>query len=353
MTVKPDASTRPATATAPARAGLLFGIGAYGLWGLLPLYFLTLAPAGPVEIVSDRVLFSLVVCFVLIAVTRAWRSLGAVLRSGRVFWALALAAALIAVNWLTYTFGVLTGHTIEAALGYFINPLVSVLLGVLVLKERLRPIQWAAVGTGAVAVVVLTVAYGQVPWIALILAFSFGFYGLVKNRVGAKVDAVTSLTVETIVLAPVALGVVVWLGVAGTLTLTGYGAGHFWLLAASGIITAVPLLFFGAAARRLPMTTIGLLQYIAPVMQFIMAVTVLGEHMAPERWIGFGIVWLALAVLTADMLLVSRRRRMNLRRAGLATQSEAQSAADLADREDSAAVAAQTSTGQLRAPHEA
>jgi chloramphenicol-sensitive protein RarD len=278
---------------------------------------MTLAPAGSVEIVADRVLFSLVVCLVLIAVTRSWRALADVFRSGRTFWALALAAGLIAVNWLTYTFGVLSGQTIEAALGYFINPLVSVLLGVLVLKERLRPLQWAAVGTGAVAVVVLTVAYGRVPWIALILAFSFGFYGLVKNRVGAKVDAVTSLTMETIVLTPFALGVVGWLGAAGTLTLTGHGAGHFWLLAASGIITAVPLLLFGAAARRLPMTTVGLLQYLAPLLQFTMAVTVLGEHMAPERWIGFGIVWAALAVLTADMLLVSRRRRAALRRAGL------------------------------------
>jgi chloramphenicol-sensitive protein RarD len=278
---------------------------------------MTLAPAGSVEIVADRVLFSLVVCLVLIAVTRSWRALADVFRSGRTFWALALAAGLIAVNWLTYTFGVLSGQTIEAALGYFINPLVSVLLGVLVLKERLRPLQWAAVGTGAVAVVVLTVAYGRVPWIALILAFSFGFYGLVKNRVGAKVDAVTSLTMETIVLTPFALGVVGWLGAAGTLTLTGHGAGHFWLLAASGIITAVPLLLFGAAARRLPMTTVGLLQYLAPLLQFTMAVTILGEHMAPERWIGFGIVWAALAVLTADMLLVSRRRRAALRRAGL------------------------------------
>ncbi|MGT2461680.1 EamA family transporter RarD [Sinomonas atrocyanea] len=323
MTSEPTAAAPAPVRTAADRArpggatGLLYGIGAYGLWGLLPLYFMTLAPAGPVEIVADRVLFSLVVCLVLIAATRSWRALADVFRSGRTFWALALAAGLIAVNWLTYTFGVLSGQTIEAALGYFINPLVSVLLGVLVLKERLRPLQWAAVGTGALAVVVLTVAYGRVPWIALILAFSFGFYGLVKNRVGAKVDAVTSLTMETIVLTPFALGVVGWLGAAGTLTLTGHGAGHFWLLAASGIITAVPLLFFGAAARRLPMTTIGLLQYLAPLLQFTMAVTVLGEHMAPERWVGFGIVWAALAVLTVDMLLVSGRRRAALRRAGL------------------------------------
>ena len=325
------APARAASGTAPANpagppassVGLLFGIGAYGLWGLLPLYFITLAPAGPVEIVADRVLFSLVVCFALLTVARSWRAFGAVLRSGRAFGALALAAALIGINWLTYTYGVLNGQAIEASLGYFINPIVSVLLGVLVLKESLRPLQWAAVGIGGIAVLVLSVAYGQVPWIALILAFSFGFYGLVKNRVGATVDAVTSLTVETVVLTPAALGVVAWLAAAGTLTLTGHGPGHFWLLAASGVITATPLLFFGAAARRLPMTTIGLLQYIAPLSQFLLAVTLLGEHMAPGRWIGFGIVWLAILILTADTLLTARRRRAGLRAAGLAAGGSA------------------------------
>ena len=321
MTVTPP-DAQPAQPQTPlqdhrpsATAGLLYGIGAYGLWGLLPLYFVTLAPAGPVEIVADRVVFSLVVCLVLIAVTRSWRALSAVFRSPRVFGALTLAAVLIAVNWLTYTYGVLSGQAIEASLGYFINPLVSVLLGVLALKERLRPLQWAAVGIGFVAVLVLAVAYGRMPWIALILAFSFGFYGLVKNRVGATVDAVTSLTAETVVLTPLAVAAIVWLGTAGALTLTGNGPGHFALLAASGVVTATPLLFFGASARRLPMTTIGLLQYMAPLLQFILATTVLGEHMGPERWAGFGIVWLALVVLTADMLLATRRRRSAVRAA--------------------------------------
>lgn len=308
MTVKPEARSQTTT-------GLLYGIGAYGLWGLLPLYFVTLAPANPVEIVSDRVIFSLVVCLVLVGVTRSWKALNAVFRSGRIFGALGVAAVLIAINWLTYTYGVLSGQAIEASLGYFINPLVSVLLGVLVLKERLRPLQWAAVGIGFVAVLVLSVAYGQIPWIALILAFSFGFYGLVKNRVGATVDAVTSLTVETVVLTPFALAAVLWLAAAGSLTLLGNGPGHFWLLAASGIITATPLLFFGAAARRLPMTTVGMLQYMAPLLQFILAVTVLGEHMGPERWAGFGIVWLALVVLTVDMLVSTGRRRAAVRAA--------------------------------------
>lgn len=318
MTVKPPALNDPQTDPTEAprtTAGLLYGIGAYGLWGLLPLYFITLAPAGPVEIVSDRVLFSLVVCLVLIAVTRSWASLAAVFRSRRGFGILAVAGVLIAINWLTYTYGVLSGQAIEASLGYFINPLVSVLLGVILLKERLRPLQWTAVAIGFVAVIVLAVAYGRVPWIALILAFSFGFYGFVKNRVGATVAAVTSLTVETVVLTPLALVAVASLGAAGMLTVAVNGPGHFWLLAASGIVTAVPLLFFGASARRLPMTMIGMLQYMTPLLQFLLAVTVLGEHMGPERWAGFGIVWLALVVLTADMLLAGRRRRSAVRAA--------------------------------------
>jgi chloramphenicol-sensitive protein RarD len=283
-------------------AGTLFGFGAYGLWGLLPLYFFALLPAGSVEIVANRVVWSLLFCVLLITVTRSWRALASAFRDRAVFGALALASALIAVNWLTYTYGVTTGQAVEASLGYFINPLVSVLLGVIVLKEKLRALQWAAVGIGFVAVAVLTVSYGKLPWIALTLAFSFGLYGFVKNRVGRKVDAVTSLSVETMVLAPLAGVTMVVLGLSGSATLTTLGPGHFWLLAASGVLTAVPLLFFGASARRLPLTTIGLLQYVAPLLQFVVALLVFKEAMTPDRWIGFGVVWLALLVLTVDML---------------------------------------------------
>lgn len=288
-------------------AGVLFGIGAYGLWGLLPVYFFILMPASAVEIVANRVVWSLIFCALLITITRAWRVLGAAFKDRSVFWPLALAAGLIAINWLTYTFGVTTGHAVETSLGYFINPLVSVLLGVFVLKEKLRPLQWAAVGIGFIAVGVLTYSYGQLPWIALILAFSFGLYGFVKKRVGPKVDALTSLSVETVVLAPFAAITMVVLGVTGAATLTTQGAGHFWLLLASGVITAVPLLFFGASARRLPMTTIGLLQYFAPVLQFVVALTVFNETMTTARWIGFGVVWLALFLLTIDMLRTARK----------------------------------------------
>ncbi len=327
---KPDGSFSPAPLTAPSAAaaaagsaparpaglapvdkdttaGILFGIGAYGLWGLLPLYFFVLAPAGAVEIVANRVVWSLIFCTLLITVTRSWRVLGAAFRNRTVIGPLSIAAALIAVNWLTYTYGVTTGQAVEASLGYFINPLVSVLLGVFVLKEKLRPLQWAAVGIGFVAVGVLTVSYGKLPWIALTLALSFGLYGFVKKRVGPRADAITSLTVETIVLAPVAAAPMIFLAVSGAASLASNGAGHFWLLVASGVITAVPLLFFGASARRLPMTTIGLLQYFAPVLQFIVALVVFKEAMTPDRWAGFGVVWLALLVLTVDMLLTARK----------------------------------------------
>jgi chloramphenicol-sensitive protein RarD len=288
-------------------AGVLFGIGAYGLWGLLPLYFFVLQPASAVEIVANRVLWSLLFCTLLITVTRTWRVLGAAFRNRSVLLTLAIAAGLIAVNWLTYTYGVTTGQAVEASLGYLINPLVSVLLGVFVLKETLRPLQWAAVVIGFIAVIVLTFSYGKLPWIALTLAVSFGLYGFVKKRVGPRVDAITSLTVETIVLAPLAAATMIFLAVSGSASLASHGAGHFWLLVSSGVITAVPLLFFGASARRLPMTTIGLLQYFAPVLQFIVALAVFHEAMTLDRWIGFGVVWLALLVLTVDMRAVARK----------------------------------------------
>jgi chloramphenicol-sensitive protein RarD len=329
----PRGSTSATQATAPAggsgapglkavdketTAGILFGFGAYGLWGLLPLYFFALLPAGAVEIVANRVVWSLLFCVLLITVTRSWGALAAAFRNRAVFGALTIASALIAVNWLTYTYGVTTGQAVEASLGYFINPLVSVLLGVIVLKEKLRALQWAAVGIGFVAVGVLTVSYGKLPWIALTLAFSFGLYGFVKKRVGPKVDAVTSLSVETMVLAPAAGATMVFLGISGSATLTSQGTGHFWLLAASGVLTAVPLLFFGASARRLPLTTIGLLQYVAPVLQFIVALVVFREAMTPDRWIGFGVVWLALLVLTVDMLRATRKNSVAKRRTGQA-----------------------------------
>ncbi|MDO5752563.1 EamA family transporter RarD [Arthrobacter sp.] len=303
----------PKPARSTAASGVLYGVGAYGIWGMLPIYFILLAPANSVEIVANRVVWSVIFCALIITAGKGWRKFATAVRNRRIVSTLAVAGVLIVINWLTYVFAVTTGSAIEAALGYFINPLVSVLIGVVVLKEKLRPLQWMAVSVGFVAVVVLTVSYGKLPWIALVLALSFGSYGFVKNRMGGKVDAITSLSIETAVLTPFAITAMLVLAAIGQTTLTGMGAGHFWLLAASGIITAVPLLFFGASASRLSMTGIGLLQFMTPLIQFVVAIVVLGEHMGLERWIGFAIVWLALAILITDMLW-NFRRNVRLRK---------------------------------------
>lgn len=271
------------------------------------MYFVLLVPANSLEIVANRVLWSLVFCALITTVSRGWGKIKAAARNRRIMGSLTVAGLLIAINWLTYVFAVTTGNAIEASLGYFINPLFSVLLGVFLLKEKLRPLQWLAVGVGFVAVAILTIGYGKLPWVALVLATSFGLYGLVKNRMGKKVDAITSLSLETAALAPLALATMLILTSLGQATLTDRGPGHFWLMAASGVITAVPLLFFGASASRLSLTSIGLLQFVAPLLQFIVAITVLGETMTLERWIGFAVVWVALAILIVDMLRTYRK----------------------------------------------
>ena len=311
-----DAAATPATGTPGPRVphsddsrGLLFAVLAYGLWGVLPLYFLLLAPSGAVEVVAWRVLFSLVFCALLITVLRRWRSLAAVLRQPRVVFTMGLAGLLIYINWTIYVFAALNGQVVEAALGYFINPIVTVFLGVLVLHERLRRIQWVAVGISLLAVIVLTVGYGAPPWISLALAFTFGFYGLIKKRVGGSVDALTGLTLETAWLAPVAIvQLVVVAGLSG-LTFGTVSTWHTLGLLGAGIVTAVPLLLFAAAARRLPLTVIGLVQFVAPVLQFVVGVFVLQEPMPPERWAGFALVWVALIILTVDMVHHARRSR--------------------------------------------
>jgi chloramphenicol-sensitive protein RarD len=291
-------------------AGLVFVLAAYVLWGLLPVYFVQVGAASPFEIVGWRILFSLVFCALLIVVTRSGRSFLALLRDRRVLGALALAGVFIYVNWQVYVVASTSGHIVEASLGYFINPIVTVLLGVLVLRERLRPAQWAAVGVSLLAVLVIAIGYGSFPWIALALACSFGIYGLIKKRVGDRVDAIGGLTIETMWLAPVAVVQLVVVGAAADgLAIASGGAALAWLLAASGVITAVPLLLFAAGARRLPLVTLGLSQYIAPVMQLIVGVVVMGEDMPLGRWLGFGLVWAALVVLTVDMIASGRRAR--------------------------------------------
>ncbi|MGN6752693.1 MAG: EamA family transporter RarD [Intrasporangium sp.] len=289
--------------------GTILGFVAYGLWGFFPLYFDALKPSGAWEILAHRILWTLVFCAIVLVVTRDFRWLGPVLRNGRLVAGITIAALLIATNWVVYVAAVTSGHTSDAALGYFLNPLVTVALGVVVLGERLRFLQWAAVAIGVVAGLYLAFAGGRVPVVALTLAFSFALYGLLKKKLGATLPALHGLTIETLVLAPVAALTLVILGQHGELTFGGHGALHTWLLIGSGVATALPLLCFAAAARRIPLVTVGLIQFITPVLQLLCAVVLLGEHMPTERWIGFAIVWVALIALTVDSLLSLRGSR--------------------------------------------
>jgi chloramphenicol-sensitive protein RarD len=289
----------------PSRHGLLYGVAAYGLWGMVPLYWALLDAPGSIEVLAHRIVWSLLVVAVLLAVGGGFRRVWALDR--RSYLLLGGAAVVVSVNWGTYIWGVVNGHVIETSLGYFINPLVTVLMGVVVLGERLRPVQWAALGLAGVAVLILTIDYGRLPWIALVLAFSFATYGLIKKK--ANVGAVESLAVETAILFLPALGYLVLLGVTGVGAFGQRGIDIDLLLIAAGLVTAVPLLFFGAAAIRIPLTTLGLLQYLAPILQFALGVLVFREAVPPVRLVGFMLVWAALAVLTAEAL-ANRRRRL-------------------------------------------
>ncbi|MEU4572415.1 EamA family transporter RarD [Nonomuraea sp. NPDC023979] len=289
------------------RRGVLFGVAAYAMWGLFPLYWPLLKPSGAVEILAHRIVWSLAAVVAVLLVRRHWSWVKELVRQPRKLGLLTVAAVVITVNWGTYIYAVNTGHVVESALGYFINPLVSVLFGVLLLKERLRPLQWTAVGFGALAVLVLTVNYGRPPYMALVLAVSFAVYGLVKKQ--ANVGAAESLTVETLVLLVPALAYLTFLQQQGQSTFGTLGAGHAALLVGAGVITALPLLAFTASAIRVPLSTIGLLQYIAPVLQFLVGVLIAKETMPPSRWAGFAIVWIALAIFTYDSFRAARARR--------------------------------------------
>jgi chloramphenicol-sensitive protein RarD len=289
------------------RTGILFGLAAYGMWGLFPLFFPLLEPAAPVEILAHRIVWSLVAVAVVLALARNIGALVAVLRDRRRALLLGAAALLIAVNWGVFIYAVNSEHVLESSLGYFITPLVSAAFGVFFFRERLRSRQLAALALGACAVLVLTVDYGRLPWIALTLAVSFGTYGLVKKV--ADVGAAESLAVETFVLLAPALGYLFLLEGAGDGTFTELGAGHVLLLMAAGPVTALPLLLFTGAVTRVPLTTVGLMQYVTPTLQFLVGLVILGEAMPASRWIGFVLVWLALAVLTFDALRAAQRSR--------------------------------------------
>ena len=287
--------------------GLLNGFAAYGMWGLVPLFWPLLKPAGAAEILAHRMVWSLAFVAVALLVIRRWAWAGELLRQPRKLGLVTIAAGFITVNWGVYIWAVNSGRVVEASLGYFINPLVTIAMGVLLLKERLRPAQWAAVGVGFAAVIVLTVGYGQPPWISLTLAFSFATYGLVKKKV--NLGGIESLAAETAIQFLPALAYLLWLGAHGEATFAQEGVGHATLLASTGIVTALPLVCFGAAAIRVPLSTLGLLQYLAPVFQFLLGIFYFHESMPPARWAGFALVWLALILLTTDAWRTARRGR--------------------------------------------
>ncbi|SDS92637.1 EamA family transporter RarD [Microlunatus soli] len=307
--VEGDPGTTSTSTTAPdspANRGILFGLSAYGIWGLVPLFWNLVKSASALEILAMRMAWSLVFAIILALFTlpRGWLRAIATRRN---LFMLAAAAVLVSINWGVYIWATTNGHVTEAALGYYINPIFSILVGVAFLKEQLRRYQWAAVGLAALAVIVLTVAYGKPPWIALTLAVSFGSYGLLKNLV--RKGAVETLVIESAFMFAPAVAYVIYLQATGGLTFGHFGLVHSLLLAAGGLVTLIPLLLFAAAATRIPLSMIGLLQYITPTTQFLLGVLYFGERMPTGRWIGFGLVWAALIILSTGMLITLRRRR--------------------------------------------
>ena len=280
------------------RKGFLLGLTAYALWGVFPLYWTLLEPTGALELLAHRVAWSALVMVLLLVLLRRREALATILRTPRLLGLLTIAAVTISVNWGVFIWAVSHGHVVETSLGYFINPLVTVLAGVLVLGERLRRLQWVAVTLAALAVLGLTVEHGRPPYVALALAFSFAAYGLVRKQ--ASVGAFEGLGVETLLVLPLAVGYLGWLGATGASQALVDFPGHLLLLATTGVVTALPLLCFGAAATRVPLTTLGLLQYVAPTLHFLFGVYFFGEPMPTTRLVGFTLIWVALAVFTVD-----------------------------------------------------
>lgn len=285
------------------KLGLLFGVSAYSLWGAFPLYWPLLEPANALEIVSHRAVWTLVFCFIVLAATKALKSTLATLKRPKVAAKLFLTSVLISINWLVYIWATNNGHVVEASLGYYINPLIIIGFGVLLLKEKMRPLQWVAVSIASIGVLVLTIDYGRLPWIALTLAISWGSYGLIKKQLG--LGALEGLAIETFISAFFYLGYLIYIGNQGTGQF-----GHSWgltiLLMSAGAVTAIPLLLFNGSTNRLPFTTIGLLQYITPTLQFSVGVWVRHEDMPTARWVGFLIIWVALTALAIDLIKSSR-----------------------------------------------
>jgi chloramphenicol-sensitive protein RarD len=284
--------------------GLGLGLTAYLIWGSFPLIITGLASfANPWEIVVWRIVFGFATAVVLISVTRSWASLRAVFKNRSMLGWIGLSSVLIMINWQVYVIGIASGRVLETSLGYFINPLVTIVLAVFFLREKLNPVQWMAVALGAVAVTVLSIDYGHLPWVALTLAATFGVYGLAKNKLGGQVTPLNSYAIESGALLPVAIiqGAIV-ASISPGLQITSQGWQGVAGLAFFGIMTAIPLILFGTAAENLPLSWIGFMQFMTPSIQFVLGLTVFKEQMSPARWVGFILVWLALLVLTSDAL---------------------------------------------------
>ncbi len=285
------------------KTGLIFGVSAYVLWGLFPLYWPLLEPAGALEIVGHRAVWSLAFCVIALTITKAIKPALATMRRPKVFVKLLAATALISINWIVYIWATNNGHVVEASLGYYINPIIMIAIGIILLKEKMRKLQWASVSIAALGVLVLTIDYGRLPWVALALALSWGTYGFIKKQLG--LGALEGLGIETAIAAPFYLAYLAWIGVEGGGHF-GSGIGLTLLLIGSGVVTAIPLLLFNGAGNRLPYTVIGLLQFITPTLQFSIGVWVRHEAMPTARWAGFLIIWAALVVLATDLIRSSR-----------------------------------------------
>jgi chloramphenicol-sensitive protein RarD len=287
---------------------LLCGLAAYGLWGLIPLYFKSVAGIAPLEVLAHRALWSCVMLVLLIGWRGRWAELRRELRSPKLLAMLALTSLLIAANWLTFIYAVISRQLLQASLGYFVNPLVSVLLGVVFLRERLRPYQMASIALAIAGVIVLAAMVGQLPWISLTLALSFALYGLLRKLM--PVDGMVSLAVETFVMAPFAVAYLGYL--AASEQITGYEPPAVGLLMLSGPVTTVPLLFFGAAARRLRLSTLGILQYVTPTGHFLLAVLAFGESFSTPQLLSFACIWTAVAIYTVDSYRAARQAGIDL-----------------------------------------
>lgn len=289
------------------KRGVIFALSAYACWGLIPLYFKQVADVSPIEVLSHRIVWSALLTFLILVITRRLKAIGTVVCTPRLLGGLACSGLFVGVNWLIFIWAVSHSLVLEASLGYFINPMVSVLFGVVLLRERLRPAQWCAVGIAVTFILYAVARYGAVPWVALSLAGTFGVYGLLRKRF--VVDPVTGLFTETVLLAPLAVGFFFWLSANGGNTFTHSDTRTAVTLVLAGPVTTIPLLFFAAGVRRIPLTLLGFLQYFSPTLNFILGVFVFHERFTWDRAVTFIGIWLALAVFSADSLRAGKAER--------------------------------------------